>query len=254
VPRDDATRVQDGEKAAIALLYTALDDARFEQRDGYLVAIAPSLPMPPFNAIWGDGGGSAGLAEAVAEVEAASGHCWFFVRVGVDDELIAAARELGFTTLRPEPGMVVRPDELADAGVPELEIEPATDEAALAEAVGVAATGFGGTVDGMRPLYTQAVAGLPGMEIYVARMHGQPVSTGVGAQVDGGVGIFSVATPPEHRGRGYAGAVTAHACRRGFEAGADLAWLNSSELGHPVYRRLGFRDVATFATLARPAP
>lgn len=55
-------------------------------------------------------------------------------------------------------------------------------------------------------------------------------------------------------GHGYGPALTAQAARDGFAAGAELAWLQSSAMGHSVYRRLGFRDVETYLLLTRPSP
>jgi GNAT superfamily N-acetyltransferase len=66
------------------------------------------------------------------------------------------------------------------------------------------------------------------------------------------VAVFSVATPPEHRRRGYGGAISAHAARMGFEQGSDLAWLQTSDLGEPVYRRLGFQHSVMHSLLTRP--
>ena len=59
-------------------------------------------------------------------------------------------------------------------------------------------------------------------------------------------------TPPQHRGRGYGAAITAQVVRDGFRAGARFAWLQSSALGRPVYRRLGFRDVESYVLFAAP--
>ena len=39
---------------------------------------------------------------------------------------------------------------------------------------------------------------------------------------DGATGICNVATPPQHRGRGYGAALTARAVRDGFEAGSEF--------------------------------
>jgi predicted GNAT family acetyltransferase len=61
-----------------------------------------------------------------------------------------------------------------------------------------------------------------------------------------------VATPPEHRGKGYGAAVTARAVLEGFGQGADLAGLQASALGEPVYRRMGFREVLRYLVLSRP--
>src|SRR6476659_7421379 len=91
------------------------------------------------------------------------------------------------------------------------------------------------------------------MSCYLGRVAGRDVSTSVGLTLGNDVGLFGVATPPEHRGRGYGAALTAAAARDGFAAGADLAWLQSSRLGLPVYRRLGFREVETYVLRSRPS-
>src|SRR6266550_3810927 len=65
--------------------------------------------------------------------------------------------------------------------------------------------------------------------------------------------VISVATPSEHRGRGYGAAITWHAVREGFATGAELAYLQASAIGESVYRRLGFREVVTYLLLTRPA-
>ena len=79
------------------------------------------------------------------------------------------------------------------------------------------------------------------------------MTTSASYVVDGDFGIFNVATPAEYRGRGYGAAITGHAVREGFAAGAELAYLQSSAIGESVYRRLGFREVLTYVLLTRPA-
>jgi hypothetical protein len=39
--------------------------------------------------------------------------------------------------------------------------------------------------------------------------------------------------------------------RRGFDNGAELGWLQASEIGFSVYRSLGFEQVATDRLLTR---
>jgi predicted GNAT family acetyltransferase len=73
---------------------------------------------------------------------------------------------------------------------------------------------------------------------------GEPVSlVAVSAPVAGTVRIGPVYTPPEHRGRGYAGALTAAVCRTALDAGVEAVLLfadvaNATSTG--LYRRLGF--------------
>jgi ribosomal protein S18 acetylase RimI-like enzyme len=53
-------------------------------------------------------------------------------------------------------------------------------------------------------------------------------------------GVYYVATPPEHRGRGAAAAATAFVTNEAFRHGATTVSLQSSPMGHGVYERLGF--------------
>ena len=63
---------------------------------------------------------------------------------------------------------------------------------------------------------------------------------------DGHVGVFNIATPPEHRGRGYGRAVTARVVADGVRAGARTAYLQASPMGLGVYQRMGFRTGETW--------
>ena len=68
----------------------------------------------------------------------------------------------------------------------------------------------------------------------------------------GVAGIYSVATAETHRGRGYGGALTSAAIETGRALGLETAVLMASEMGAPVYRRLGFREVGRVQFLRWP--
>ena len=68
----------------------------------------------------------------------------------------------------------------------------------------------------------------------------------------GVAGLYAVATDEAHRGRGFGRALTAAAMAAGRDAGLDTAVLLASELGEPVYRRLGFRAVGEVRFLRWP--
>lgn len=68
----------------------------------------------------------------------------------------------------------------------------------------------------------------------------EPVTTACGYLSGDVGGIYSVATPVEFRGRGYAAAVTAAATNHLFDLGATCVVLQSSQLGFRVYEQLGF--------------
>ena len=241
---------------AFEQLYSCLPDARFERRDGYILLTCAAFPIPQFNGILLDSADAEpaprDLADAVAEVERLGVPCGVQVRAGKTEPVEDGARRLGLTVETPMPGMAATPDDLRPPGVAGLELVRAEDQDALAEAARIAAAGFKIPQEFIAPLYSDRVASLPGLEIYLGLVEGRSASTAVGFAVDGSVGIFNVATPPEHRRRGYGGAVTAHAAREAFARGADLAWLQSSTMGESVYRGLGFRQVETYLLFSRP--
>ena len=195
-----------------------------------------------------------GIADSIGEVEERGFRCGLQVRAGRHPDFEQEAAELGLTARFPLPGMAVSPEELTDERAPELEIVRVDDEEGLADAARVAAAGNGVPLDLIRALYAPGLLQLDGFAVYLGRADSVTVTTAMRYLTNNDVGIFNVATPPAHRRRGYGSAITAHAARAGFENGADLAWLQTSEIGESVYRGLGFRHVELHFLLARPSP
>jgi ribosomal protein S18 acetylase RimI-like enzyme len=140
------------------------------------------------------------------------------------------------------------------AAVPALELPAnvtlswATDRDELRAAMKVVSDGFGmpdvlgeGLAELMAPLARPDVP----VRTVVARLDGKPVSSAQGVRLDGAIGIYNVATLPEARGRGIGAAVTLAVVQDAIARGARFAVLESSDMGHSVYRRIGFRDVAS---------
>lgn len=78
---------------------------------------------------------------------------------------------------------------------------------------------------------------------YLARLDGSPAATlitvddGTDAEVD------LVATVPDDRGRGLAGALLGHALADARERGMQTSTLVATRPGRPVYERLGYRPL-----------
>jgi ribosomal protein S18 acetylase RimI-like enzyme len=85
----------------------------------------------------------------------------------------------------------------------------------------------------------------------LVRVGDRAVATALGVLAGGGLVIANVTTIPAERGRGLGRAVTLAAMRLGAAAGATIAVLQSTEMGHGVYRRLGFEDYGRYRVLAR---
>ncbi|MFK3981958.1 GNAT family N-acetyltransferase [Micromonospora sp. NPDC050397] len=62
--------------------------------------------------------------------------------------------------------------------------------------------------------------------------------------------LYFVGTQPEHRRRGVGAAMTVAAIDLARERGVGTVALTSSEVGKPLYGRLGFRTVGTFQLLS----
>jgi GNAT superfamily N-acetyltransferase len=173
--------------------------------------------------------------------------------------LVDALTEAGFTIEGRYAGMTCVPAGLRDAPPPAgvtvaVETPDATDERIRArlEAQRAAFSGAAETtpvsdadVAGARTRSGGSIAawGSDGACLGAASWVG--VRLGVSEVV--GVGVVEA-----HRGRGIAGALTAAAARRAFEAGADLAFLTPGDDGaQRVYARAGFRERVRCAHLSR---
>lgn len=87
---------------------------------------------------------------------------------------------------------------------------------------------------------------------FIARVDGVAVSKVVLHEHDGVAGIYGVATTEGGRGRGLARGLTMHVLGEAKAGGMELAVLHSTPMARSLYRRIGFRDVATFEVWARP--
>jgi ribosomal protein S18 acetylase RimI-like enzyme len=233
--------------------FSVVEGASFERRAGHARLLLPSVPLHLFNGVVVESEECSGIADSIREVEALGLPCGVQVRVGRHPDVELKAAALGLTSLTSLPGMAATARELREARAPNLEIVRANDEGTLLAAADVARSGFGMPVHLTRPLYAPGLLGLEGFDVYVGFAEGEPVTTAMGYRTGREVAIFSVATAPAHRRRGYGAAITAHAARRAFEHGADLAWLQTSELGESVYEGLGFRHVEMHVMLRRPS-
>jgi GNAT superfamily N-acetyltransferase len=168
-------------------------------------------------------------------------------------EQIGAADALGFAPAESMPLMSVTPETLAPTAMPDDYTcrEIGADEAdAWARAV---SDGYGlplpvGSLFGV----DRAAARCPGKARYFAAEHaGRLVATSLVYLHDGFAGIYGVATLPEHRGKGLGAHLTAEPLRRAWEMGYTTGLLQASEMGAPVYTRIGFRTRGIIMLLVR---
>jgi len=175
------------------------------------------------------------------------------IREGVDPAAERAAERLGMPYSDTVPGMAlpsIPPPPPVPAG---LEIRTVGRGIDIPRFQGVIAEGFEMPIDLARQLFIEDVlVGAPGIEAYLGFADGLPVATSTLVRTGAVAGVYNVATLDSHRRRGIGEAMTWYAVQRGAEMGCVIGALQASEMGQPVYERMGFRVVAPYRTFHRP--
>lgn len=192
------------------------------------------------------------LTEAFAKLDARS--ILFLVRVrdGADPASERAAEQLGLRYTDSIPGMALAP--LRPGGrETDLDIRPVEDDATFAHFVAVIAASFGFADEAAARMLPPSTRSTPGTFWYVGYAEGEPVAASQLMLLDGdAAGVNFIGTLEGHRGRGYGEAVTQRVVDKAAEEGRSIAVLQASEMGRPVYERMGFRTVAQYKTFVRP--
>ncbi len=222
---------------------------------GPLHLVATGIPMEFFNGAFL----TAPVDDAEATIRSAvafmaeQGVPWqLWVRAGLDDELLAAGRRAGLRDAPGPPVMVLDPIPLIPPIPPPLEVTLVSDEAGIEVHCDVAARGFEMPIEIMHRFVTAALLQDEHVGILVGSVGGEPVSTALVSVSGRTAGVYSVATPSEHRRRGYGAAMTWAAVAEGVRRGCDLAVLQSSAMGKPVYAAMGFTEIGQYLWLVSP--
>jgi GNAT superfamily N-acetyltransferase len=138
--------------------------------------------------------------------------------------------------------------------VPGLTIERVEDPAAyeawiVAEQIGfeAAANDEAGLADVRRAMGIGH--GFP-LHHFLGRLDGAPVATATLLLAGGIGGIYDVSTAPEARRRGIGTAMTLAALQDARRLGYEIAYLQPSAMGRPLYERIGFRQRCIFPIYA----
>jgi len=86
---------------------------------------------------------------------------------------------------------------------------------------------------------------------YVGLSGAEPVASSLVFFGAGVAGIYHVSTVPDRRGRGLGAAITRVPLIEARRRGYATAVLHATEMGYPVYRRLGFEEVCAVALRLR---
>ncbi len=87
---------------------------------------------------------------------------------------------------------------------------------------------------------------------FLALLDGEPVGIAMTMVSHGVAGIYWVGSLEQARGKGIGRAVTVAATNAGFELGADVASLQASPMGKPIYLELGYEAAFEYQMLMSP--
>jgi GNAT superfamily N-acetyltransferase len=244
--------------AALSVAVAQAPGARVERTRGVSL-IASGLPLLLFNQVLVDDDDAPddAIAEAVAVVRDRGDHFVVNLRVGLDDRRRPLMERLDLVRLgdRPwMPGMVLHP--LPAAGsvppAPGHEIRVVTDGPGIEDLIATSAAGFGVDRAIFDAIVTEALVARPDVTLYVGYTDGVPVTTGLSARTGRTIGIYTIATIEAARRRGYGAAMTMRIVDDGLAAGCDVSVLQASDMGLPIYERLGFRTVVQYDGFVDP--
>lgn len=229
-------------------------------RAGGVVTILTGLPFDWFNQVLIEHKEAtpAAVLTAVAKVRELADHFVVRLREGIDDRFIPTLVQAGLAPAgegTSTPGMVAFPinhDAIAAHASPQLEIHRVTDAAGIdAHRLAVTA-GFGSDPAVALGTACPDLLDRPECVVYLGYADGEPVVSGLGWRTGRAIGVFSIATIASARRRGFGAAMTARVVADGVVDGCDVAALQASGMGRPIYEHLGFRTVVRYAAYIDP--
>ncbi len=253
---DELVARTDSNYFAVWPLYSSLGDGGGETRQcGALTITDSCTPLAMFNNIFVTRPLRDPLAEirdAIALFDERGRPFVVRIREGLDPAAERACGELGFVDGGITPGMA-----LADIAQPGTRVEGLTVLTARTHEtflhhLDVIEGGFGVPRQFIDMLMTERFLHVPDVEVYVGYLDDKPVASSALFVTGRTAGIYNVATLPDVRGRGIGEAMTWHCVRRGAAMGCVAATLQASDMGRPIYERMGFRLVSPYRTYQRP--
>lgn len=218
------------------------------QQFGGLTAVFSGVPIPLFNRIFVfDIPPYDDLAAAVAWMTEKEMPFWVTVSDPIIDAVDDLTGDLDLMRLdNPEPGMTL--DSLDEIPPNEsiADIDVVTDPDELHDWITVAAPVFEIPQDTAEQITPDSILTDDQIRMFVGRVDGQPVACGQLVQTGDVAGVYTIGVVEELRREGIGEAMTWEVLRAGRERGCNVGVLQSSEMGYPLYDRMGFETVVTY--------
>jgi N-acetylglutamate synthase-like GNAT family acetyltransferase len=225
------------------LIGAGSEGARVFERDGVVAALVPASPQRSVvNAVVYEHADA--LAAAYDEIAAAYdeiGAKWTVWVHNGDGETVALLESKGHVLDGSPEAMAADFEATPPRRPPDGALSDWTAAGDLADvgAINDRAYGYGGD------WFSRALTRLPdgAVHIYVAHQDGAAVGCCAATDTGANTEVQMVAVVPEARGQGLSGKLIAHSLADAVERGCRTGTLVATELGRPVYERLGFRPL-----------
>jgi hypothetical protein len=172
-----------------------------------------------------------------------------------DHDLATQARAEGLLLRSTALGMALHTSPPASAVPADTELTQVIDRASVDDFAEVHRGVFrdgGRDVEAVDHFASPAALLAPNVAAVVARVNGTPVSCAMVIHSGRAAGVYWVSTRAAARNRGLGTLVTSAVARMGFEYGAEVVVLQATELGAPVYRRIGFAPFTDYQRFLVP--
>ncbi|MGH2631861.1 MAG: GNAT family N-acetyltransferase, partial [Tepidiformaceae bacterium] len=165
-----------------------------------------------------------------------------------ESALLDEGRRRGFTQVDHEPAMALSLDSWSPPAVAGITVRRAVTDADIRRYAQVDGPAWHEITEGI----ARTARTFPDFELLLGEVDGEAVATSMAVVTRDVVGVFNVQTQPRARGHGFGTALTAAAMEVGRERGATTAALQATEMGFPVYTKMGFVQRYSYVVLASP--
>ncbi len=239
IDRDRALAIQQrAMRDFVRTLGSSAPGSSVYERDGFTAAAVPACPQRSIvNSVAFSDAGSllAGLEALAARYDDAGIAAWTVWVPDFDRETIAALEAAGHAFDGKPQAMVLELEGWEPPETGDLDWDT--------EGSGEIAGPLNDLAYGISPPDGMAAAMVsppPHVRQYQARVEGEVACVLGTIDHDDDIGIYFVATHPEHRGKGMASRLTAVALAEAQDRGLRTSSLQSSAMGEPVYAALGY--------------
>lgn len=177
---------------------------------------------------------------------------WFLGPSSGPEDLESALVDHGLVPGTPIPGMAIDLGTLSPGALPQgVRVDEVADSATLKVCSRTAASGFQLPLEAADGYirFVESYGYGPSHRWFLGSLDDVAASVALVVMHERVAAVYCVATLPGMRGRGLGKAVTLTALLAAKEAGYEVAVLEASDMGLPVYTKLGFRELCKLRTM-----